>query len=624
MNTNDYNEACLNTLQDKEFYETVSNDPNPIYRKTLDKIIDELKVNGYISETEEIRLKEGTRTPCFYGLPKIHKTFEKFPPLRPICSGYSSCSSRLSEWVDSFLKPSAMQTSSYIRDTTDFVNKLEEFKNNTSKINDSFLVTMDVSSLYPNIDHGEGIAAGREALERRTSKSVPSDVIADLIAFILKSNTLSFDGKFYHQIKGTAMGTPMAVSFANLFMSKFETNLLDDYKKEYQKGPVMWIRYIDDVFFVWDHNQEELMHFLSYCNSYAAKNSYKSTIKFTMEYSKSDVVFLDTKVKKHDGTMITELHCKPTATHTYLHKLSDHPTHTLRSNPLSQFIRIRRICHLLTDYRKHATQFVNFYANRGYSMNTLTKIATEVETRDRNCLLKPRVVEQNKDNRVPLVITWHQKFKGLSKILHRHYNFMVIEHPDLQKVFPEPPIVSYRRNPNLHNHLVRTKPKENAKAGFSVRCTLEKTKKRGRPCKLCTHMGQKNEITNARTGKTCHIDGGSCNSKNVIYAAECTKHKLIYVGYTSTTLSQRFNKHRSDAKNDPDATELGKHFHESDSCSFEKDLKVHILQRLEGDRDKLEHFENLWISRLDCKEPNGLNSGLNELGKTYYKLYKHI
>ena len=226
-------------------------------------------------------------------------------------------------------------------------------------------------------------------------------------------------------------------------------------------------------------------------------------------------------------------------------------------------------------------------------MNTLTKIATEVETRDRNCLLKPRVVEQNKDNRVPLVITWHQKFKGLSKILHRHYNFMVIEHPDLQKVFPEPPIVSYRRNPNLHNHLVRTKPKENAKAGFSVRCTLEKTKKRGRPCKLCTHMGQKNEITNARTGKTCHIDGGSCNSKNVIYATECTKHKLIYVGYTSTTLSQRFNKHRSDAKNDPDATELGKHFHESDSCSFEKDLKVHILRRLEGDRDKLEHFENL-------------------------------
>ena len=109
---------------------------------------------------------------------------------------------------------------------------------------------------------------------------------------------------------------------------------------------------------------------------------------------------------------------------------------------------------------------------------------------------------------------------------------MVIEHPDLKKVFPEPPLVSYRRNPNLHNHLVSTKLKKNAKAGFSVRCTLEEAKKRGRPCKLCSHMGQQNEITNAKTGKTCHIDGGSCNSKNVIYAAECAKHKLIYVGYT--------------------------------------------------------------------------------------------
>ena len=45
------------------------------------------------------------------------------------------------------------------------------------------------------------------------------------------------------------MGTHMAVSSANLFMSKFETNLLHDYKKEYRQGPAMWMRYIDDVFF---------------------------------------------------------------------------------------------------------------------------------------------------------------------------------------------------------------------------------------------------------------------------------------------------------------------------------------------------------------------------------------
>ena len=126
--------------------------------------------------------------------------------------------------------------------------------------------------------------------------------------------------------------------------------------------------------------------------------------------------------------------------------------HTLRSNPLSQLI----ICHLLTDYRKHATQFINFYANRGYSVKTLTKIANEVEARDRNTLLNKKVIEKDTDKRVPLVINWHQKFKGLSQILHRHYNFMVTEHPDLKQVFPEPPIISYRKNSNLHNQLVNS------------------------------------------------------------------------------------------------------------------------------------------------------------------------
>ena len=44
MNTNDYNEACLNILKDEEFYETVCDGPNPKYRISLDKIIDKLNV----------------------------------------------------------------------------------------------------------------------------------------------------------------------------------------------------------------------------------------------------------------------------------------------------------------------------------------------------------------------------------------------------------------------------------------------------------------------------------------------------------------------------------------------------------------------------------------------------
>ena len=86
---------------------------------------------------------------------------------------------------------------------------------------------MDVSSLYPNIDHQEGIDTCETALNTRTSQSVPASVLCDLIMTILKCNTLKFGERFFQQIKGTAMGTPMAVSLATLFMGKFETDFTE-------------------------------------------------------------------------------------------------------------------------------------------------------------------------------------------------------------------------------------------------------------------------------------------------------------------------------------------------------------------------------------------------------------
>ena len=104
-------------------------------------------------------MKEGTHTPSFYGLPKIHKDFHSFSPLRTICSGFNSCTVKISEFVDVFLKPAAQQNPSYIRDTSHFVHKIGNDLAPKTTPNKTFLVTMDVSSLYPNIDHNEGISA---------------------------------------------------------------------------------------------------------------------------------------------------------------------------------------------------------------------------------------------------------------------------------------------------------------------------------------------------------------------------------------------------------------------------------------------------------------------------------
>ena len=232
MDTADYIEHCELLLNDREFYEKLDANPTLIYTKEVKQKIDDMLKNSYITKQEYNYLTENLeipRTPLFYGLPKIHKIFDLFPPLRPIVSGFDSCTCNLSKFVDSFLKFQAQKCKSYIRDTKDFLIKLSSIKNIPAN---SFLVTMDVSSLYTNIDHEEGAEACFKKLEERKNKSIPSIVIKNLILMILKSNAFRFGNEYCRQITGTAMATPMAPNYANLFMNNFEQNLLHDYSQK--------------------------------------------------------------------------------------------------------------------------------------------------------------------------------------------------------------------------------------------------------------------------------------------------------------------------------------------------------------------------------------------------------
>ena len=62
-------------------------------------------------------------------------------------------------------------------------------------------------------------------------------------------NNFSFDDKHYLQMHGTAMGTRMAPSYANLFLAKLETDTLS--RAPHQ--PHTWWCYIDDIFMIWTH-----------------------------------------------------------------------------------------------------------------------------------------------------------------------------------------------------------------------------------------------------------------------------------------------------------------------------------------------------------------------------------
>ena len=98
----------------------------------------------------------------------------------------------------------------------------------------------------------------------------------------------------------------MAGNYTNLFMGKFEQLMLRDYQVSFDRKPLVWLRYIDDIFFTWNGDETPLKHFIQFCNSYASIIQMKSTIKFTTKYSQTHVTFLDTKVKFNNGKLVTE------------------------------------------------------------------------------------------------------------------------------------------------------------------------------------------------------------------------------------------------------------------------------------------------------------------------------
>ena len=109
-------------------------------------------------------------------------------------------------------------------------------------------------------------------------------------------------------------------------MEALEEKILNKVKKK----PIVWWRYIDDIFFIWEHGEELLKEFINEINSF------HPTIKFTADWSKEKVNFLDVEVTLNNGVLSTDLFVKPTDTHQFLDPTSCHPYHCKQANLIAK------------------------------------------------------------------------------------------------------------------------------------------------------------------------------------------------------------------------------------------------------------------------------------------------
>ena len=264
----DYIKKAENQLGDSNIYEEVPNDAKSLRNIILNTLENIHKRGDVCTDTLNYFLMKDAKFARFYLLPKIHKRLYNVPVISN-CGYYTE---NISSFLDFHLQPIAKKVKSYINDTNDFLKKLCSLTNLPSN---SLLCTMDVVGLYPNIPPDEGLSALRKRLNESDKKDVSTDTLVEFAELVLKNNIFNFNKRTLKQKRGTAIGTKFAPPYSILFMAELEEKILEIVDNK----PYIWWRYIDDIFFIWEHGEEKFRDFVQ------TLSEIHPTIKFTAEWS---------------------------------------------------------------------------------------------------------------------------------------------------------------------------------------------------------------------------------------------------------------------------------------------------------------------------------------------------
>jgi hypothetical protein len=144
-------------------------------------------------------------------------------------------------------------------------------------------------------------------------------------------------------------------------------------------------RFLDDIFLIVKINQ------INDFDAWLSEVFRHEYLKFTHEHSRSEINFLDVKVKLNCKNDIqTSLYSKPMSKHMYLHYASNHPKHLLNSLPYCQGLRIIRICSDPIDRQDELLKLMRKFHLRMYPDSVLCNTLKRLANVDRHDLLIPR------------------------------------------------------------------------------------------------------------------------------------------------------------------------------------------------------------------------------------------
>ena len=357
-----YISFCIEHLKDTSTYRRVSHDPSAQLRQTVLDFYENLEQHAaslgildslpiIIHELEEKGLA------YFYAMPKLHKNPIK---PRPIVASTGAIFHGLSKWVDFFLQKKVTHTSTYLRNSSDLVSLLSHFERKPHHI----LVSFDATSLFTTIPLAAALPAIRHYFK---NEPLLCSFILKALEIINSNNYFTFGDLTFLQLVGTAMGTPSASNFANLYLAYYEETLIIP---EFRSCISLIRRFLDDGFLIWDPSQSdnpfELSRFYGYLHKIPG-------IAWTILKATS-LPYMDIEVYPLGNRFATKSYAKPLNLYLFLPPSSAHPPGILKGHVFGQ---IKKLYHQNTkfeDFKHFALLFFRRLVARGNNREGLIKL----------------------------------------------------------------------------------------------------------------------------------------------------------------------------------------------------------------------------------------------------------
>lgn len=456
-------------------YEQIHTTNSDMISKEVNTLVETLKNTNQIDKmTYKFLSNKKAHNKCgrLYMLPKIHKLPENITnnidnlpnksniviPGRPIVSQCGVPTEGIGKLLDYFLLPAVKRQSTFIKDSTEMLNILENLKCPANII----LCSYDLSSMYTNMHIEELISV----LTKTYDQLIPDDYeiplikknnFIDIVKKVLQTNEFVFAEETYIQRIGCAMGAKPSGQICDVRAFEFINCILNQFP--YRENIILHKRFKDDGLIIFNNSLTKLQEFFQLANN--AHN----LLKFTFEYSQNSIDFLDITIYKGQrfhstGILDTKSFIKKTETHQYLHRTSLHPTSVFKGFIKGETLRHIRLNSEQNNLNKSLYNFEKKLLERGYSKTEIKTAMNEAKVNSRIELIKSSKLDSNcRETPLTLVTLYYPFLRRLSKTLRTHWS-LIANDPDANQVFKRPPIVAFKRHKNIGNFVTSSTVKK--------------------------------------------------------------------------------------------------------------------------------------------------------------------